>query len=204
MVRRNREGQAGFTMDLKSSKFRRRYPCPVFPFSHTSAPFPSLTWVHTGMAQSRPVHCGGQVQVPGATHQPPFMHATSHTGTRQSSPSPPPSTATAAATAPPPPDHSDAQVQVPGAVQLPPLPHVCEHTGTVQLGPNHPSAHVHASGAPQLPPWSHVWAHRGSSQAGAPVYPGMQPHSSGPTQICDGFRICRMCVCVLSWLGLCM
>lgn len=133
-----------------------------------ASPLP-LTCVQTGIAQSCPVHCGGHAQVPGATHHPPFSHATSQTGTRQSSPSSPSSTATAAAMPPPPPDQSNAHAQVPGAVQLPPLPQVCEHTGTVQLGPNQPSAQAHASGAPQLPPCSHVWAQRASRQAGAPV-----------------------------------
>lgn len=133
-----------------------------------------FTCVHTGIAQSCPVHCGGQAQVPGATHQPPFKHSASHTGTRQSlSPTPrPPSS-----------DQSEGQVHTPGAVQLPPFPHVCAQTGTVQLEPNHPSAQEQVSGAAHAPPWWHDCAHNGSRQAGSPVYPGMQLHSSGPTHI---------------------
>lgn len=133
-------------------------------------PWPSaLTCVHTGMAQSCPLHCGGHAQVPGATHQPPFRHSTSHTGTRQSSPSSPPSVATPSAITPPPPDQSEGHEQEPGAVQLPPFPQVCEHTGTVQLGPNHPAAQAQVSGAAQDPPCSQVWTQRGSKQEGDPV-----------------------------------
>lgn len=194
----SRDGQGGLLIDLKFRNFViGRHPMSFIHFFgvyHPLARLPRFTWVHTGIAQSWPVHWGGQAQVPGATHHPPFIHATSHTGIRQSSPSSPPSTATAAATTPPPPDQSDGHVHVPGAVQLPPLPQVCEHTGTVQLGPNQPSAHMHASGAPQLPPCSHVWAQMGSRQEGAPVYPGMQPHSSGPTQSCDFYGCVYACV----------
>lgn len=130
---------------------------------------PPFTCVHTGMAQSYPVHCGGQAHVSGAAHHPPFRHSTLHTGTRQSSPSSTLSLPNPGTAAPPPPAHSDAHEHAPGAVQFPPFPHVCGHTGTVQLGPNQPCAQEHASGAVQRPPCSHVCTQRASRQSGAPV-----------------------------------